>query len=273
MIDAHQHFWTLDRDDYAWLTPDDAVLYRDYLPADLAPLLSEAGIERSILVQAAPTVAETRYLLEIARTTDFVAGVVGWVPLETEGVAATLDALSKEGPLLGVRPMIQDLPDDDWMLSDAVARGLRVLADRDLRFDALVLPRHLSRLRSLLQRHPELRVVIDHGAKPAIAAGQFDPWAEDIARIAADTTAACKLSGLLTEAGERSGIAELQPYVDHLVACFGCDRLMWGSDWPVVELAGGFASWRRTSLALLEGLTGSERSAMLGGTATRFYGI
>jgi L-fuconolactonase len=271
MIDAHQHFWTIARKDYGWLTPEDAVLYRDYGPADLAPHLQPAGITQTVVVQAAPTVDETRYLLALADETPWVAGVVGWVDLGAPDVAHTLDALASHRLFRGVRPMIQDIADDDWMLGDALTAGFQALVERDLGFDALVLPRHLPRLLRLLGRHPDLRVVVDHGAKPAIRDGAFDDWAQDVARLARETGACCKLSGLVAEADAGWQEADLRPYAEHLLACFGPERLLWGSDWPVVELAGGFERWRRASNGLLAGISEPERDAVLGGSATRFY--
>jgi len=271
VIDAHQHFWTTARDDYGWLTPEDEILYRNFGPADLAPLIARAGITRTVLVQAAPTVAETEYLLGIADRTEWVAGVVGWVPLDHPDVGGTLDRLTARPGLLGVRPMIQDLPDDDWMLGAAAGEGLDALSERDLTFDALVLPRHLGRLRTLCERHPALRVVIDHAAKPEIRSGAFETWARDLEAIAEATQVCCKLSGLVTEATAGWQVDDLRRYVDFLIECFGPDRLMWGSDWPVVELAGGFDRWRETAHTLLAGLTPDERAAILGRTAVRFY--
>lgn len=271
MIDAHQHFWTITRTDYGWLTPEKETLYRDHLPADLAPLHDAAGIERSVLVQAAPTVAESTFLLEIARETSFVAGVVGWVRLDQGDVGDHLDALQSAGPLVGVRPMIQDLPDDTWMLDASVARGLAEVQRRGLAFDALVFPRHLRHLRVLLDRNPDLRVVIDHGAKPDIAAGAFDDWAEAMTTIASETHAHCKLSGLVTEAGNDPSEEKIRPYTAHLLECFGAGRLMWGSDWPVVELAGGFAGWWEMTQQLLGERNDAERAAILGESAASFY--
>jgi len=273
MIDAHQHFWTLARGDYDWLTADLPVLHRDFGPADLTPLLDASEIRRTVLVQAAPTVAETRHLIGIAETWDRIGAVVGWVDLADPAVETVLDELARHPVLRGIRPMIQDIADDDWMLGKAVDRGLRALVERGLRFEALVLPRHLSRLRVLLDRHPDLRVVVDHAAKPDIANRRFDDWAAALGRIAAESKACCKLSGLVTEAGPDWRIDDLRPVVDHLLAHFGSDRLMWGSDWPVVELAGGFTRWRQTSLALLAALDAEAQTAILGGTAARFYGI
>jgi L-fuconolactonase len=271
VIDAHQHFWSVARDDYGWLTPDDAVLYRDFSPEDLEPLLRDAGVDHTVLVQAAPTVAETRYLLDIAERTDWVAGVVGWVALDAPDVDGVLDELCARAAFRGVRPMIQDMPDDDWMLADALTPALRSIASRGLCFDALVHPRHLPRLLALLERHPELRVVVDHGAKPEIRAGRFDAWAADMTRIGRETRACCKLSGLVTEAADSWQVDDIRPYVDHLLESFGPDRLMWGSDWPVVELAGGYTRWREATFSLLAELSDVERAAILGGTAARVY--
>ncbi len=273
MIDGHQHFWRVARGDYGWLEPEDRVLYRDFEPDHLQPLLEAADIEGTVLVQAAPTVAETRFLIEIARNAPFVRGVVGWVDFEAPDVRATLEALVQEGPLLGVRPMIQDISDPDWMLGDALEPAFEALLDLGLRFDALVLPHHLGNLRELLARHPELPVVVDHGAKPEIGAGRMQPWADDIEALARETGALCKLSGLATEAAPDWTVETLRPYVDHLLASFGPERLLWGSDWPVVELAGGFERWRAASLELLAGLDERERAGVLGGNAVRFYGI
>jgi L-fuconolactonase len=273
VIDAHQHFWRPARGDYGWLDPDDAVLGRDFEPSHLAPLLEAAGIERTVLVQAAPTVAETRFLPDLARRTDFVGGVVGWVDLAAPGVHEELEALLGEGPLVGVRPMIQDIADDDWMLDPALRGGLEALTALGLRFDALVLPRHLGRLRTLLERHPDLPVVIDHGAKPPIAGGELTTWAEDMTRLARETGARCKLSGLVTEARPDWRVEDLRPWVDHLLETFGPERLLWGSDWPVVELAGGFERWREASLRLLEALDEAQRGRVLGDNAAAFYAL
>jgi len=271
MIDAHHHFWTTRRDDYGWLRPDDPVLYRDFGPDALAPLLCAAGVDRSVLVQAAPTLAETQWLLDIARRTEFVAGVVGWAPLDAPSCADALERISADAHLVGVRPMIQDIADDDWMLGPAVGRGLESLAARGLAFDALIHPRHLTRLRELCLRHPGLRVVVDHAAKPEIRHGAFEAWAREIGVIARDTQACCKLSGRATEAAADWQVEELRRYVDRLLETFGPSRLMWGSDWPVVELAGGFARWREASERLLAELDAEDRAEVLGRTASRFY--
>ncbi len=273
MIDAHQHFWRLSRGDYGWLTPALDVLYRDFEPADLEPLMRAAGVARTVLVQAAPTSEETSFLLALARATPWIAGVVGWVDLERADAPALLAESAGSPELVGVRPMIQDIPDPDWMLAPRLDPALRVLAAEKLTLDALVKPVHLPRLLALLERYPELRVVIDHAGKPDIAAGDFDGWARAMSMLARESAACCKLSGLVTEAAADWKSVDLRPYVDHVFDCFGADRVMWGSDWPVVEMAGGYECWRETSLSLLDSLTETERVAVLGGTAARFYDV
>jgi L-fuconolactonase len=274
-IDAHQHFWRISRGDYRWLVPAMGAIYGDFGPEDLEPKLRRHAIDGTILVQAAPTIAETRYLLEIAEHTRFVRGVVGWCDFEQAGVAATIDELAAAATLVGLRPMVQDIADDDWLLRPAIARALSAMEEHRLVFDALVLPRHLSRLCSVVDRHPDLRIVIDHGAKPPIADGwastSLDAWRVEIAALAKRPNTLCKLSGLVTEAGEGWTVHQLQPVVDHLLHCFGHDRLLWGSDWPVVNLAGGYTSWIDASEQLLCALSEDERAAVFGGNAARTY--
>ena len=243
MIDAHQHFWQPSRGDYGWMEDNDAVapIRRDIGPEALAPLMAGTGVARTVLVQAAPTVAETEWLLELATATDFVAGVVGWVDFENPH--ADLERLADHAKFRGVRPMIQDLPDPEWMHRPEVQGGFRTLVERDLALDALGFPVHLDPFARLFDAYPNLRAVIDHGMKPRIAAREIDAWADGMRSIADATPVRCKLSGLLTEAAPGDGIGALRPYVDHLVECFGPERLMWGSDWPVLELASDYAAW------------------------------
>ncbi len=273
MIDAHQHFWRLDRGDYGWLTPDLTALYRDFLPEDLEPLRRKAGIEGTVLVQAAPTTAETRFLLGLADATPWIAGVVGWVDLEEADAPEQLAALREAPAFLGVRPMIQDLPDPAWMLRPTLEPALQTLTELGLRFDALVKPAHLPNLVRLLERNPDLQVAIDHGGKPDIRTGSFDGWARDMTQLGRETNAVCKLSGLATEAAPDWGDPDLRRYVDLLLEAFGPGRLLWGSDWPVVELAGGYEAWRAASLRLLDDLDSRDRAGVLGENARRFYGL
>jgi L-fuconolactonase len=270
-IDSHQHFWRVNRGDYFWMSPDVEVLYRDYGPEDLQPLLARHDIDRTILVQAAPTVAETEFMLEIAEAAPFVAGVVGWVEFSDPDAAQTIERLAGNPLIVGFRPMVQDIPDDDWLLRPDLAVAFRTLVEQRLVFDALVLPRHLSRALVVADRYPDLSIVIDHGAKPFIREGLLDPWRADMAAMAARPNTLCKLSGLVTEARAQWAVDDLRPYVDHLLKVFGPERLLWGSDWPVVNLAGGYDRWREAALELLASLSDAERAAILGGNAARIY--
>lgn len=273
-IDAHQHFWRPARGDYGWLTPPEhPLICRDFLPPDLAPLLAAAGIERTVVVQAAPSLAETRFLLDLADTTPSIAGVVGWADLAALDAVAAIERLAAHPKLLGLRPMLQDLPQDDWILCPALAPALDAIQAAGLTFDALVTPGHLPHVARFLDRRPDLRVVIDHGAKPDIAGGGLADWSAAMRRLAAETTARCKLSGLATEAAADWTTADLAPYVDVLIDAFGPSRLMWGSDWPVVIEGGGYARWHAAAHALTAALTPAERDAVFGETAAAFYGL
>jgi L-fuconolactonase len=270
-IDAHQHFWRVSRGDYGWLNPGLAAIYRDFGPSDLAPLLKPGGLDATILVQAAATEAETWFLLEIASRTPFVAGVVGWTALDAPGTLANIEKLAVEPLLVGLRPMLHDLDDEDWVLRPDVASALQAMVGHRLVFDALVRPRHLSRLLLLADRHPTLPVVIDHAAKPDMR-GSWDPrWAADMAALAQRPNVTCKLSGLLTEAGEGAGLEELRPWFAHVLHIFGPSRLIWGSDWPVVTLAAEYGRWWQITQDLLAPLAPAEREAILGGNAARIY--
>ena len=272
-IDAHQHFWSLDRGDYDWLTPELSALYRDFYPSDLDPLLEQNQIEGTVLVQASPTLAETNYLLSLANKHDFIKGVVGWVDFESFDVIQTINELAKDPKVVGLRPMIQDIEDVDWMLSTDFTPVFNAIINHNLVFDALTKPNHLPNLRRLLLRHPELRTVIDHGSKPVIAAREFEPWAVEMALIAKNSQAFVKLSGLVTEAKENWSVDDLTPYVDHLFTCFGADRIIWGSDWPVCNLASDYTEWCETTDEILNGLSTEERDAVLGGNAMRVYSL
>lgn len=266
LVDAHHHVWQLARGDYGWLTPD-LPIHRDYTLDDLRPLLGD--ITATVLVQAAPTEAETGFLLDVARASNgLVQGVVGWADLTKP------DRLPLPAPLLkGLRPMLQDIAETEWILRPEVQPALHNMICAGLRFDALIQPRHLRTMLRLCERHPDLPVVIDHAAKPDIAHRVFEPWAAVVALIAKETSALCKLSGLVTEARPDWQTDDLRPYVDHLLETFGPARLMWGSDWPVVNLAGGYEKWQSATMSLIGGLEVSERAAILGGTAVQFYGL
>jgi L-fuconolactonase len=270
-IDAHHHVWTLARGDYGWLTPALAPIYRDFDLSDLAPHVAAAGIKGTILVQAAPTEAETRFLLDVAEKADVVHGVVGWIDFDTGDALARIDALAARKLLVGLRPMVQDIADDDWLLGPHLVRLLTAMAAHDLVFDALVLPRHLPRLLQVVCRHPELQFVLDHFGKPHLATGDIADWRRDIALLATQPNVVCKLSGLATEAAEDWQVADLRQAVDHALACLGPQRMLWGSDWPVVNLAGGYEKWHAAAETLLADLSADEKAAVFGGNAARVY--
>ena len=272
-IDAHQHYWDPSRGDYGWLTPELTALYRTFGPADLAPLRALAGVQRTVLVQAAPTVEETRYLLELARGDASIAGVVGWVPMLQHDAPALIADLARDAKFKGVRPMLQDLPDDDWIANPALAPAVAALIEHDLAFDALIFTRHVNALETFATRFPDLRIVIDHGAKPPIRDGSagLQEWADGIARLARLPHVHCKLSGLATEAATGWTELTLRPYVDHLLQSFGPARLMWGSDWPVLNLNGDYLLWHSVANTLLAALSDAEREAVFGASAAAFY--
>jgi len=271
-IDSHQHFWQLARGDYAWLTPALAPIYRDFLPEHLAPQLSRCGVQATVLVQAAPTVAETGFLLQLAQRHSFIAGVVGWVDFDQPDAADAVARLAANDKLVGLRPMIQDLPDPRWMLQASLAPAIEAMIEHDLVFDALVRPGHLDALLEFATRYPELRIVVDHGAKPPLRDADLAPWKAGIEAIAGSTRSVCKLSGLVTEAGSAEP-ESLAACTDHLLGTFGARRLMWGSDWPVCELVCSYARWDESSARLLATLGDTERQRIYSGTARETYGI
>ena len=269
MIDSHHHVWRLARGDYDWLTPDLSI-HRDYTLDDLRPQLGD--ITATILVQAAPTDAETAFLLDVAEQSDgLVAGVVGWTDLAAPDAPARIEALAAHPKLVGLRPMLQDHPDPTWILRPDLEPALRTMAQAGLVLDLLILTHQLDQVSKLATAHPDLRMVIDHAAKPPIARKLFEPWATRITEAARHQNVWCKLSGLATEAGPDWRPADLQPYVDHLLGIFGPERLLWGSDWPVLDLAGGYRSWRDATDLLLTGLPPAARASILGETARALY--
>jgi L-fuconolactonase len=270
-IDAHQHFWSPARGDYGWMELSEALapLRRDCLPHHLEPLLRRLHIDRTVLVQAAPTVEETDFLLDLAADHASIAAVVGWVDFEDRSHIRHLERFRSHPKFAGVRPMIQDIPDVDWMLSSAHHWAFDAVIALDLTFDALGFPAHMENFLRLFNRYPAMRVVIDHGLKPAIRRPETaQAWRRGIARLASETTACCKLSGLVTEAEPGWTVDEIRPYVEHLIACFGPQRLMWGSDWPVLELVSSYEQWHATARALVED---ADAGLIFGGTARAFY--
>ncbi len=275
LVDAHHHYWRPSRGDYGWLTPALGVLHRDWLPDDLRPLLAAHGVAATVLVQAAATEAETDELLRIAAAEPSVAGVVGWVDLEARDAAARIDRLVARagGRLLGLRPMLQDLDDADWIARPALDAAFEAMAAHGLVLDLLARPGHLDAARERLLRQPHLCAVLDHCGKPGIAAGADPQWQAGVAALARDTGAYCKLSGLLTEAPPGAGIDALAPWVEHVFACFGPQRVLWGSDWPVLNLAGDYAGWLDLARALVRRHAPGAEAAVFAGNARTLYAL
>lgn len=267
LIDSHCHIWTLGQNGHAWPTADLTRIYRDFSVQDLVQSPGAEDLSGVVLVQAQPCQAETEWLLALAAADPLVLGVVGWTDITASDAPDQIRRLAANPRLKGLRPMLQDLP-EDWILDPKVEPALAAMVAADLSFDALIRPRHLPSILTFARRWPDLRLVIDHGAKPDIAAGRMQPWAEQIAALAQRPGVHCKLSGLLTEAGETASAEAVAPYAAHLLEIFAPDRLMWGSDWPVLNLAGDYPSWR----SLCEAWAPAERQAALfGQTAQGFY--
>ena len=276
IIDSHQHFWNPARGDYDWMPKDNAILNRVYRPGDLVGTLVHQQIDGTVLVQAAATVAETEYMLGLADASDFIKGVVGWVDFENPAHLAVLTRLKGHPTFKGVRPMIQDIPDDTWMLRPDVQWGYAALVDLDLTFDALGFPRHLANFLTLLKRYPKLRTVIDHCMKPQIrdhSAANFAFWAEGMSKLAGETGACVKFSALITEAEADWSVEMLQPYVEHILKVFGPERVMWGSDWPVCRLRAEYVDWMEAARRLTAHLPLADQKRIWGGTAEEFYAL
>jgi L-fuconolactonase len=273
-IDAHQHFWDLDRFDYAWMPAEPSVLRQNFLPDRLEQILTRNRFEGSVLVQANTLLAETHWLLELAEANEFIRAVVGWVDLTDPRLGAVLDELQKRPKFKGVRHPVHDEADDNWLMRPDVLAGLAELARRGLPYDLLLRPQHLPLVPRIAERVPDLRMVIDHIAKPLIAAQVMEPWARDIEAASKLPQVYCKLSGMITEADPKSCKAEhLKPYVEHVMRIFGPDRLMFGSDWPVCMLAG---SWKEALAAFTQSIGAQPievREKLLGETARNFYRI
>ena len=278
-IDAHQHFWsTMRPNDYGFLTPAAGVLYREYLPEDLKPHLETAGVDYTILVQAAETETETRWLLNLAEKADFVAGVVGWVDFDTDPrmFRERFNALREHPKLVGVRPMLQDLPDDRFIVRPRVLENLKTVAALDFPFDILIYPRHLPYVYELLQKVPRLRAVIDLIAKPQIRNHKIASWRFWMQKISEFPNVWCKLSGMVTEADHRNWKQQdFVPYVETIVSAFGSERLLYGSDWPVCLQAATYTQVYDLLAGVLEALPGKSDQtaldALFGGNAAKFY--
>lgn len=276
IIDSHQHFWHLEQPfDYEWLkTNAHQPICRSYLPADLAPHLQECGIQHSVFVQTQHNVDENRWVLGLAEQHDFIAGIVGWVDLASEECEAQLAEFQEHPKFVGIRHVIQDEPDEDHIVRPEFLRGLKVLQKHGVPYDLLFYTQHLRHAVTLGRELPELPMVIDHLSKPKIAAGTMAPWADELKAAAQCPNIFCKLSGMVTEADWQGWKPDdLRPYVETALEAFGPERCMYGSDWPVCELAGTYEQVFQSLDELLSGLSDSERQQIFAGTARQFYSL
>jgi L-fuconolactonase len=273
-IDTHQHFWKYNDRDYVWMSAAMGKLRRDHLPADLLPLIKTAGIAGTIAVQARQTLEESAWLLQLAEENTFIRGVVGWVDLCSDRVAEQLEQFCRHPKFCGVRHVVHDEPDDEFMLRKGFLRGLRQLETFGLTYDLLLFPRHLRIACEVVSRFPNQLFVLDHIAKPPVQTGAMEPWAHDLKQLAAFPNVFCKISGLVTETRWDSWTAQdFEPYIDVVLNAFGANRLMLGSDWPVCTLAADYKSVIELETGYINRLSDDEQNAILGGNSIKFYSI
>jgi L-fuconolactonase len=272
IVDSHQHFWQVGHFDYPWMSPEVDVLYRDYLPPTLEPMLKACGVAQTVVVQASNSLAETYWLLSLAERYPFIAGVVGWVDLTDAGVEQELEVLTANPTFKGVRHLVESEPAEDWLVRPDVLRGLGVLETHHVSYDLLVHPRHLKHVKRVAESCPALRLVIDHMAKPQVASGAVKEWAAEMKAVATYPNISCKLSGLVTEADLASWTADdFRPFVESALEYFGPRRIMFGSDYPVCLRAASYARVLEAFQLLLAGLRDQDRERIFAGNATEFY--
>lgn len=274
VVDSHLHFWKLSRQDYAWLTPYLSVLYQDRLPQDWQKANADVGVDKVMVIQAAPTDAETDYLMSLTKQSDSLAGVVGWVDMTapTIQVCERLHRLAANPAFKGIRPMLQDIEDIKWILNPHFTPIFRCLENLNLSFDALVRREHLDAILQIAKTFPDLKIVINHCAKPNIHTNEFDLWATSISRFSNLTNVYVKVSGLSTEAGRKQqSVEHFRHYFQHIVAVFGVERMMWGSDWPVVNINNHYQGWYELCRELVNSWTQRDQLRFWSGTANEFY--
>ena len=273
-LDSHQHFWRYSPTEYTWMTERMATLKQDFLPEDLQPLLESIGFDGCLAVQALQNLEETRWLLELAERHPFIKGVVGWVDLRSEQLPAQLESFQENPKLAGVRHVVHDEPDDDFMLRPEFRRGISQLRDFDLTYDLLLFPKHLAVAAKLVEEFPQQRFVLDHIAKPRIAEGLISPWQEDLHQLAKFPNVFCKLSGMVTEARWKQWQpGEFRRYMDVVFEAFGPSRLMIGSDWPVCILSGQYEPAMKIVIDYVQKFPVEAQAAVLGKNCARFYQI
>ena len=272
-VDSHQHFWELSRGDYSWLSKENKPLYRNFFPENLIELIKEKNISKTVIVQAADTVAETEFILGIADNNEFVAGVVGWVNFENKNVKNDIDRLAQNKFLKGFRPMIHDIVNDNWMLKDNISEGINYLVEKNLTFDALVRPQHLNNLINFAKKYPNLPIVIDHIAKPKIVYGEIEKWKDNMKELSHYENVYCKFSGILTEVGKNYTKSQIDPYVEFIFEVFTPKKLMWGSDWPVLTIAENYSDWFNLAMNYCNILSNNEKLDIFSNTAINFYSL
>jgi L-fuconolactonase len=273
-IDSHQHFWRYDAAQYEWIDDSMQLLRRDFLPAEARQEMARAGFDAGVAVQARQDLDETRWLLSLADQHRAIAGVVGWVDLQADAVRGQLEELAANPKLVGVRHIVQSEPDDWFLLRPAFCRGISLLREFGLAYDILVYHHHLPAAVEFVSRFDAQPFVLDHLAKPPIKSGGIDDWRRDLARLAAFPNVMAKLSGLVTEADWRRWTpGQIRPYLDVALECFGPDRLMIGSDWPVCTVAGAYDATMAVVVDFVSQLSAGERDAILGGNAQRLWNL
>jgi len=273
-VDTHQHFWKYNENDYPWMTGQMAALRRDFQPPDLRPLLLECGIDATVAVQARQSLLETEWLLEQAQEYDFIKGVVGWVDLRSQKAGAQLERFANNEKLCGVRHVIHDEPDDEFMLRRDFLAGISLLADFHLTYDLLIFPKHLAFASKLVRSYASQAFVVDHIAKPSIRTGEIQPWLAGLQELAAFPNVFCKVSGMVTEARWTGWQAQdFDVYMDAVFNAFGSDRIMVGSDWPVCTLAGSYARVMDVPKNYLTRLSADEQNAVWHKNPKAFYGL
>ncbi|MBU3003877.1 amidohydrolase family protein [Paraglaciecola arctica] len=274
IVDSHLHFWKLSRQDYGWLKPYLGVLYQDCLPNDWQKEKTPIEVNKVVVVQAAPTDAETDYLLSLTQQSDSLAGVVGWVDMLAPSAVACrrLQLLAANPAFKGIRPMLQDIENVEWILNPHFTPIFQFLVANNLSFDALVQSAHLEAILTIARRFPDLNIVINHGAKPNIHGNEFDSWAESISRFSDLTNVFVKVSGLSTEAGNKQQSAQhYRRYFEHIAAVFSVERMMWGSDWPVVNINNSYKGWFELCSELVGAWSPTDQGRFWSGTASEFY--
>ena len=272
-IDSHQHFWRFNPTDYGWMKQDWPIR-RDFLPQDLELELGKCKLDGCVAVQARQSREESRWLLELADSASIIRGVVGWVDLRSSDVAKQLEEFAKHPKFVGVRHVVQDEPDDGFMLREDFQRGIAALAQFDLTYDLLVFPKHLPAAISLVQRFPKQSFVLDHIAKPLIKDRVLSPWREQIQELAKLPNVFCKVCGMVTEADWQHWRSDnFKPYLDVVFEAFGPERLMYGSDWPVCLLAGNYERVFGLANDYVSGFQIDDKAKFFGRNAAAFYGL